>query len=117
MRFPAKSITLSSDSKTFTLVFENVPVGVYNLFVHIADNGFFNWNVANGFTVKYPTGLSASAELTTSFAGGREVTLTGNGFDAATEVYVCGIKSTVTNSAFGSLKFEIPPLVSKEVAD
>lgn len=115
-RYVATSVTLAGT--TFTLNFADVPAGSYNLYLHIQDNGFFSWaSGVNDFIVKYPADLTASADLTTSFAGGKEITLTGKGFKGSgvTKVEVCGIEAQIKSVSSTELKFFAPPLISKEI--
>lgn len=91
-----------------------LPNGKFRILVHSTAYGYHTVSPTT-FTKSWSSNPTFTA-VTSSFVGGKEVTLTGAGFLTQNiqnnEIQVCGLKATVTASTATSLTLTVPPLVT-----
>lgn len=107
------------DGATMTWTFSSVPAGDYKLIHKIADVGFALISSSiPAISVAFSDADFTADIVQVSFAGGYSYSLTGKGLLDLTElpssaVKVCGISVKVTQSSYGSMTFEVPPLITE----
>ena len=97
------------------MTFTDVTAGLYELYVEIASMGFAYPTADNKDYVDVNLVAAASA-VTSSYAGGNGLVITGFGFDATTVITVCGqpcpIENTATDVTHTQVTCQTPQIVS-----
>lgn len=97
-----------------TITTPYLPAGTYGVQVHSSTHGFAVVG-PDTVTVPFPAQPNATA-ITSSFAGGKELTIDGAGFvtndPANNEITVCGLPATVVKATTSYIIIAVPALVT-----
>jgi len=111
--------TVSVSGTQMIWTFSSIPVGDYKLVHQVANVGFASITSSIPAISVTFSGVDFTANAAqVSFAGGYSYSLTGKGLLDLAElpakaVTVCGNPVKITQSAYGSMTFEVPPLVTE----
>lgn len=92
-----------------------LPVGTFAVKVHSSTYGYASVSPST-VTVAFSADPSISPSVTTSFVGGKQLTISGSGFvtnnPANNEITVCGLSAPVVSATESSITVSIPALVT-----
>ena len=105
---------------SITLSFTNVPIGTYDIKYYIEDFGFaFVSDNDNFITVELNDNVEID-QTVSSFNGGSEVTIRGNGFVDKEDLFsiiICGRICEISSITFDEVKCLTPKLISQSTND
>ncbi|KAL4508253.1 hypothetical protein ABPG72_003557 [Tetrahymena utriculariae] len=100
----------SKTSTSATISFSNVAAGTYNIYLLDASNNYPTIT-NNQVIIKLPT--LTSTQVTSSYAGGQSLTITGSGFNTndltQNVVTICGNQANVVSATSSTLVVTTPP--------
>ena len=109
-----------TNATTFLAGFENVVVGTYSITINYPNYGYAKISVSpSDITINWTEPTVSSSPLSSSIAGGAEVTISGNGFPSSNQSYeidfrVCGVEGEIVSTSANQIVARVPPFVTKQ---
>ena len=113
--YPATLTSTGTNAYTAAPTGGYLPNGKFRILVHTTFFGYHTVTPAT-FTKTWASNPTFTPAVSSSFVGGKELTLTGAGFLTQNiennEIHVCGLKATVKTATTSALTITVPPLAT-----